>query len=215
MQENKQEKSQIKQNISLYLAKKGISEYAYYKESGTTRGILGQKNGISEENISKFLAYAPDVNPEWLLTGDGPMLNEDSDSTPDTDTHETRPRIPDYVTAGSLAGFLDSVRESDCERIPVVKALPPYDFTIIIKGDSMEPKYEGGDEIAIREVNSFIEWGKTYVLVTRDGMVIKRLYDAGDSLRCVSFNPDYPDFDVAKSEVVKIFKVVGLIRIQQ
>ena len=143
------------------------------------------------------------------------MLDEDSDSMPDTDAHETRPRIPNYVTAGSLAGFLDGVSESDCERIPVVKALPPYDFTMIIKGDSMEPKYEGGDEIAIREVNSFIEWGKTYVLATRDGMVIKRLYDAGDSLRCVSFNPDYPDFDVAKSEVVKIFKVVGLIRIQQ
>lgn len=181
----------------------------------TMSNMLSRGTEPSVKTLQGIIERFPKLNSQWLLTGEEPMLNEDSDSTPDTDTHETRPRIPDYVTAGSLAGFLDSVRESDCERIPVVKALPPYDFTIIIKGDSMEPKYEGGDEIAIREVNSFIEWGKTYVLVTRDGMVIKRLYDAGDSLRCVSFNPDYPDFNVAKSEVVKIFKVVGLIRIQQ
>ena len=76
-QENRQEKSQIKQNISLYLAKKGVSEYEYYKLSGTTRGVLGQ-NGISEDNISRFLAYAPDVNPEWLLTGRGSMLKSKS-----------------------------------------------------------------------------------------------------------------------------------------
>lgn len=197
---------------------------AHYSEGKPTR--FAKYIGVAPSTVSTWLARdsfdydllfakCEAISSEWLLTGDGPMLNEDNDSTPDTDTHETRPRIPNYVTAGSLAGFLDGVRESDCERIPVVKALPPYDFTMIIKGDSMEPKYEGGDEIAIREVNSFIEWGKTYVLATRDGMVIKRLYDAGDSLRCVSFNPDYPDFDVAKSEVVKIFKVVGLIRIQQ
>ena len=197
---------------------------AHYSEGKPTR--FAKYIGVAPSTVSTWLARdsfdydllfakCEAISSEWLLTGEGPMLNEDSDSTPDTDTHETRPRIPNYVTAGSLAGFLDGVRESDCERIPVVKALPPYDFTMIIKGDSMEPKYEGGDEIAIREVNSFIEWGKTYVLATRDGMVIKRLYDAGDSLRCVSFNPDYPDFDVAKSEVVKIFKVVGLIRIQQ
>ena len=199
------------------MSEKGISGYRLKQDGiinseSTLTKIKQGKQQPSKRLLDEYAAKY-NVDKVWLLVGrSGAGI---ASSTPDTDAHETRPRIPDYVTAGSLAGFLDSVRESDCERIPVVKALPPYDFTIIIKGDSMEPKYEGGDEIAIREVNSFIEWGKTYVLVTRDGMVIKRLYDAGDSLRCVSFNPDYPDFDVAKSEVVKIFKVVGLIRIQQ
>ena len=64
MQENKQEKSPIKQNILRYLAQKGVSAYEFYKESGVTRGILQQNNGISEDNIARFLAYAPDVNIE-------------------------------------------------------------------------------------------------------------------------------------------------------
>ena len=39
------------------------------------------------------------------------------------------------------------------------------------------------------------------MLDTRDGAVIKRLYDAGDKSRCVSYNKEYPDFTVDKSEV--------------
>lgn len=74
MQENKQDKSPIKQKILLYLANKGITPYEFYKISGVTRGILQQNNGISEDNISRFLAYAPDVNLEWLMLGKGEML---------------------------------------------------------------------------------------------------------------------------------------------
>ena len=64
MQENKQEKSPIKQKILLYLERKGITQYEFYKNTGVTRGVLGQKNGISEENLARFLAYYKDVNIE-------------------------------------------------------------------------------------------------------------------------------------------------------
>lgn len=74
MQEVKQEKSLIKQNILLYLNKKGVSPYEFYRVSGVTRGVLSQNNGISEDNLVRFLAYASDVNPSWLLTGKGQML---------------------------------------------------------------------------------------------------------------------------------------------
>jgi phage repressor protein C with HTH and peptisase S24 domain len=74
MQENKQEKSPIKQKILLYLDKKGISAYDFYKKSGVTRGVLGQNNGISEDNLSRFLAYASDINILWLMTGKGDMI---------------------------------------------------------------------------------------------------------------------------------------------
>ena len=74
MQENKQEKSPIKQKILLYLNKKGVTAYDFYKKSGVTRGVLGQNNGISEENLARFLAYAYDINITWLMTGEGDML---------------------------------------------------------------------------------------------------------------------------------------------
>lgn len=78
MQEIKQEKSPIKINILQYLDLMNISAYRFYKDSGITRGVLSQNNGMSEENIAKFLAYAPDVNETWLLTGKGPMLRNEA-----------------------------------------------------------------------------------------------------------------------------------------
>lgn len=76
MQENKQEKSPIKQKILLFLSKCGISQYDFYRKTGITRGVLGQNNGISEDNIARFLAAYSQVSVEWLLTGRGEMLRD-------------------------------------------------------------------------------------------------------------------------------------------
>lgn len=77
MQENRQDKSTIKQNILLYLDSIGVSQYDFYRKTGVTRGVLGQKNGISEDNLTRFLAHYPEVNTDWLLTGHGSMLREE------------------------------------------------------------------------------------------------------------------------------------------
>lgn len=171
----------------------------------------GKTKRISEELGSKIVSVFPQVSRAWLMAGEGDMLV--GAKAPAETKEDTRPRIPVAAAAGTLAGFAAAIKAEDCEMVPVIKAFPSYDYTMIVKGNSMEPKYEGGDEIAIRRVSSTIEWGKAYVLDTRDGAVIKRLYDAGDQFRCVSYNAEYPDFYVDKSEVFGVYKVVGLIRI--
>lgn len=166
-------------------------------------------------NTLKKIANAYGLNLKWLMDGVGDA-HAPGGSTAEfmaNSSGETRPRIPMAVAAGLLTGFSDSIKSSDCEQVPIIKAFPPYDCTMIVKGDSMEPKFEGGDEIAIRKVCDVIEWGKTYVLDTRDGAVLKRLYDGGDKFKCVSFNPEYPDFEVNKDDVFGVYKVVGLLRI--
>jgi len=64
----------IKQNILEYLDFIGVSKYEFYQKTGVSNGILSQKNGLSEENILKFLSYYTEINPEWLLTGRGSMV---------------------------------------------------------------------------------------------------------------------------------------------
>ena len=73
-----QENSIIKKNILQFIEYKGITAYKFYKETGISRGILSQNNGLSEENTLRFLAYFPEVNAEWLLTGNGEMLKTKS-----------------------------------------------------------------------------------------------------------------------------------------
>ena len=69
-----QEISSIKQKILQYIEYKGITKYKFYQETGITRGILDHTGGMSEENMLKFFAQYPEVNPIWLITGRGYMI---------------------------------------------------------------------------------------------------------------------------------------------
>lgn len=124
----------------------------------------------------------------------------------------TKPRLPVKVAAGQISEYYGGIYESQCERTPVINQFPSYDFTMIVQGNSMEPKFEGGDEIACKKVQKTIEWGKTYVVDTADGAFLKRLYDEGDSIRCVSYNKEYHDFLIDKNYIYGIYRVVGLMR---
>lgn len=79
--------------------------YEFYKKSGVSRGVLSQNTGLSEENISKFLAYASDVNPCWLVTGTGSMYtNEQKES--DAATRQDKRKEIELIKPLRLASVL-------------------------------------------------------------------------------------------------------------
>lgn len=228
MQENKQEKSPIKQNILRYLAQKGVSSYEFYKESGVTRGILQQNNGISEDNIARFLAYAPDVNIEWLITGEGTMLSHPTTPTPPTTptkptSHPSTSGIP-LIPLDAVAGFPaesgGGVRLEDCERY----VIPEFEnkganFLIRVSGDSMVPLYYSGDLLACRKITDirFFQWGTVYVLETSQGVLVKRVQesiDHADSILCVSENSSvHHPFLLPRDDIRSLSIIVGLVRL--
>ena len=75
-------KSPIKQKILKYLKHIGVSEYEFSNKSGVTRGVLKSETGITEENITKFLAYDESIHEDrrvsldWLLRDEGPMFED-------------------------------------------------------------------------------------------------------------------------------------------
>jgi phage repressor protein C with HTH and peptisase S24 domain len=79
----------------------------------------------------------------------------------------------------------------------------------------MSPYYESGDEVACQRIDDthFIQWGKVHVLDTTQGIIIKRIYEEKEGIRCASYNPEYPDFIIPKDEVYSISLVVGLLRL--
>ena len=76
MQEKSHKKSIVKQNILQIIEIKGFTKYEFYKKTRITRGVLDQNNGMSEDNIARFLAYFTDIDANWLLTGEGSMYRD-------------------------------------------------------------------------------------------------------------------------------------------
>lgn len=200
----------------------------YLKDSGKIhkQQDIVDTLGMSKPNVSRALtatpryftkgflkrfarAYSDYINEDWLLTGEGKMGKPSKDM---------RPHFPATVEAGLLGGDSPTVMDYEVDRQPVIKHFPSYDYTIDVSGHSMEPSYFDGDVVACRRLYDQREVtpGKTYVIVTQDGAVIKRIVSSTiSSLRLSSDNPDYRPYNVDKDSIISIAEVVGSIRTSQ
>lgn len=229
-------------NLGTFLRTKGMSIRAFEQQIGCSNGVISRcinkGTDISSQLVSKIIETFPDLNPSWLLLGKGSMLNkneeEDASSaearirpeipggkklhmalrTVKDSKKQLRPRIPLGAAAGYLSYFAEGVSLEDCEMLPVIKALPQYDFTIFAKGDSMSPDIISGDELACRFIHesAFIQWGRIYVLDTTQGVVVKRVFEKGSQIIGRSINKDYPDYPIDKADILHMALVIGLIR---
>lgn len=206
-----------KERFFKVMASLNLTDYRVYTDiDGVTKNMMvklrnGETQEVSTKILQPFCNTFPEVNANYILTGKGGMFLDEQIEL----SVQTLPRIPYDAAAGSLTDAVDGVTELQCERIPVISAFPKYDFTIRVTGRSMEPMYFSGDEVACLRINEaqFIQWGRVHVLDTSQGVVIKRIYDNGDSIRCASFNPEYPDFNVPKADIRSYNLVVGALRL--
>ena len=124
--------------------------------------------------------------------------------------------IPTGAMGGTLADFADSVSAYDCERM--VTPIKGADYAIQVTGDSMSPEYPSGSMILIKKINekAFIEWGKTYVLDTENGAVIKTIRKTDDPgvIECVSLNPAYQPFTMETKYINGWYRVLMVLSLK-
>lgn len=197
---------------------KALAIKVLLKKKGITQTALAMKLGVLPQQISNRLNGSRPLTADFILKlrpilGDEVMelVEVPGESPPSEDT---RPRVDLYATGGGNE-VLDGVTLAQCEQIPVVPLFPRYDFTMRITGESMLPYLHPGDEVACLQINepTFLQWGRIHVLSTSQGIIIKKIFDADGGIRCVSFNPDYPDFTIPKQDIYSYNLVVGLIRL--
>ena len=209
-----------------------LEKYLSFKKKSDFADLLG----ISPSTLSTWkarktfdaeliFAKCKFVNPEWLLTGEGKMLKAakiqgDPDFNFGPSKFSYKP-IP-LVNVSAVAGFGSanfSISEDEIRAYYVVPDFGTIDFMITIFGDSMIPKFTGGDIIACRQIQerSFIQWNKCHVLSTiNQGILVKRILksDRENCLLAVSENTAYQPFDIPMEEVNGIALVIGIIRLE-
>ncbi len=93
------------------------------------------------------------------------------------------------------------------------------EFVIRAGDNSMIPKYLSGDILACKNIKdiNFFQWGKTYVISTSQGILIRRVFEHidVDKLLLVSENKEkYPSFSILKADILSLSLVLGLIRVE-
>ena len=193
-----------------------LIKYAKGMKQETIADAVGVKPTYLSDMINGRVPFSANFK-EKLYEVFSDCLNADTPPTPSAPTvqtpKETRPHLPVTAAAGTLGGISEGIMPRDCEQLPKMPNTPDYDFTITVSGNSMEPEFRNGDIIAAKRVCSMIEWGKPYIIDTRDGAVLKRLYEAdADRLRLVSDNKAYPPIELERSEVIAAYRVISHLR---
>ena len=204
----KNQETTVKERLKAYLSENDISMAEFSRRIGVSPAyITSMRKSIQPDKVERIKEEFPDLDIDWLLTG--------IKDSPPPQVVDTRPRIEhQYATAGGNE-VLDGVTLAQCEQVPVVPMFPNYTFTMRVTGESMQPFINPGDEVACLKIEepTFLQWGRIYVLFTSQGAIIKRIFDEGDGIRCVSINDAYPDFVIPKKEIYSYNLVIGLVRI--
>lgn len=221
----------VAQRLGEYIDYKDISYYAFENSLGVSRGSISkavkQNKSIGSSVLENILTVYPDLNPNWLLTGKGEMINgscailcneQASVSRINSKNREGIPLIPADAMAGVLSGNDIQVMSYECTyyTIPEFK---DADFLMTIRGDSMTPRFCSGDIVACKLLpmtSIFFQWNKVYVVGSEQGILLKRVKRSvsDQSILLVSENPDYDPFELLISEIYSLAIVIGTIRLE-
>lgn len=218
----------VKERVKKFVKHENIGIIDFEKSINVANGYVNSiSKSIGIDKINAILENYPNLNIEWLLTGNGSMLkniqktDEQDNILPayqclNQNNNKGIPLIPSSAMAGFFTGDIQ-VLEYECERF-IIPSFKDADFLISVKGSSMEPKYSSGDLVACKRmsIDTFFQWNKVYVLDTEQGPLIKRVNEGKNenTLLICSENPKYPPFQLNRSLIHNIALVVGVIRLE-
>lgn len=210
----------------------------YLRETGHTQASIASQLGVSQPYVNALLtgrkAFGKSqakkwgdlygLSPSWLLTGEGPMLKEEKEKE---EEYELLPRITEdkgrpYYDVDFLGGYGEFADDPASAPVTYMIDYPPYNkegvFYMNVRGDSMSPEINSGDLVALRPIEAWYDFlllGKVYAIVTLSGQrTIKRLRRGSDSdhYTLEPINPAYESQEIPKTQIERVFEVLGGIR---
>lgn len=202
-------------NIPTLAATLGIERQRLYDiQSGKTKKLSFELATI----ISKTFE---DVNFDWLTGKEAAPVRSSYSQ------QEGNPYFANFTVQGGYAhgdGQEKALVPDGYMTVPGINADPDIPF-IMARGHSMvnreDPTHSitPGSWVAVkRVVGGAIRWGEVYAMETVDGPIIKKLMpsEKDNYVKCVSFNEDYPPFDLPVSDIVEgaLYLVKGVVNVQ-
>lgn len=200
-----------------------MGQTAFEEKVGLTRGYISKvKKAIGPEIATKIATAYPELNINWLITGEGKMLKDETVFIEHTDEI-------DYTRlSGSLVYNIDGtcgpVSRSLEDKAYIIGAinLPGFDRDMPVvqaKEDSMIPRINPNDYVGIQRVFGWdiIYWGKMHFVVMEDYRMFKILKKCKEDSECVilkSVNEDYDDIKVKKSDIVELYIVKKVLSLK-
>jgi phage repressor protein C with HTH and peptisase S24 domain len=220
----------IKERIIQLIEYKKIPKEEFYIRIGMTSANFrgkAKKTPLNSTAIENILSEIPDVNPEWLLTGNGPMLKNDDEKKTKRiydeniqmlfEAEESYNKLHkdheinlyDINAAANLQTLFESGQQNVIGKLRIPN-LPRCDGAIYLRGDSMYPLLKSGDIVIYKILNNLsnLIFGEMYLIVKYINES-----DIDNHIRLVSYNQHFGPMDIPLSSVRSIAIVKASVRI--
>ena len=220
---------EIGKKIKEYFSEAGISQTDVAKTLDVQpAAVSNQLNGrpFGKNSAAKW-SNAFGFRPNWLLTGEGPMFDPQEmphtdgmlDDHPELNHKDDIPVVPARLFRAPDINIYDYVvTSSSVDRLPPVPHFQKHDMFATCPGDAMAPRICRGYLVALRRMpkGSTIINGEIYVVDTKSsGMFLRRIVDNGPEAGTLTFiaenHQDFPDFELPYSDIINVFRVVGVL----
>lgn len=214
-----------------YLDYKGITKYKFCNDLGFSNKFLDNSSNMGTDKACKILHYYPEINSEWLLTGNGSMIKDDNtnivimnNDRKTIDSLHMSQEIPLYDLE-AVAGLRELFNSGKPQRVlDTIKIpnLPKCDGAISVTGDSMYPLLKSGDIVLYKETEfENIFFGEMYLLSVKlndweEYITVKYVQksDQGsDFVKLVSQNSHHQPKDIHISKISALALIKASIRI--
>ena len=199
----------LRERAEKLAATQGWTVAQLQKECGLSNAYFSNVMKVTPRIAMRIRSRIPNASMEYLNEGKGSVLYDVAD-TVEVNVLQV-PLLPISAQGGTLNDFEAQIQSYDCEMI--ISPIKEATLAITITGDSMSPEYPGGCKVLVRKINeaAFIEWGRTYVLDTVNGAIIKNIFPSQtdkNKIICRSVNPNFPDFEVEKTDIRGWYRVL-------
>ncbi|RGZ94940.1 S24 family peptidase [Bacteroides stercoris] len=207
----------VNSRILEFVSAKGLSVAEFERLCGLSNGYVRKvKDSLGKRGLTDILRKFPELNSDWLLTGEGDMfLSQQSNPIINYTTG-----VP-YYNVDFIGGF-DLVLNDQTINPEYLIDFKLYNEATCwcnVTGHSMEPEIAHGDMIALKKIEdfSFIPFGEVYAIVTTNEMrTIKRIGPATNpenySLIPTNKSPEYGIQELPKRMIRHIYHVLGCMK---
>lgn len=115
----------------------------------------------------------------------------------------------------NVMDYINDSNNADVQRSQAIAQFASTTCYYFVNTTAMEPHFYPSDLLALKEVSNDapIINGEAYLVNTYDlGVILRYIYDRGDTIELQSTGERFERFSVPKNDIVNLFRVIGLIR---